>query len=246
VDIETMYVLVSSLLSALVSSFLAAYLTYRYTEVSWRRRRHFEDIKENCLKRILHGVERFEEHFTLHVGRTPTWVKTSLFFKGPPYSNWCKLFSFGFEEVPTTHYSVLLHDLRNHFPELVMRLRKFEEEMRKQCPLYDVKLYELTRLAYDEAGKITTNIPGRDVLSEVLVMALAGYGDEYWPNDKNFLKNKGLLIHVDALINKLKNISIAREFNGIRNNALSLLKEVKKDVVEILHSQKLPGKCNLY
>ena len=240
-----MYVLVSSLLSALVSSFLAAYLTYRYTEVSWRRRRHFEDIKENCLRGILCDVERFEEHFAIREGRISTWVRDRSFFR-PPSSMWCRLFSFGFDEAPTTHYRVLLHDLRNHFPGLVVKLKNFEREMRKLCPLYDRKLYELTRLAYDEAGMVTTEIPGRDILTEVVVMVLAGYGEDYWPNDKNILLNKRLIKHVDEIVNRLKSAEVTKEFINVRNNALPLVREVKEHIIRILHAQKLPGKCDLY
>jgi len=245
-NINMFLTVIFSLLSALTSSFLAAYLTYRYTELSWRRRKHFEDIKENCLRKVLEGIEYFERHFALYEDKISGWVKAGSFSREPPSSEWCKLFSFEFERPPTTHYRILLHDLENHFPELVKKLRSFEEKMRELCPLYDKILYELTKLVYIEAGNVTTNIPGRDILTEAVIMILAGYGEEYWPNDKRALESKGLLEHIDVLVNRLKDSKMIKEFNEIRENCLFLVSDVKKDIMKILHSQKLPGKCNLY
>lgn len=121
-DVITTVIL--SLLSALISSFLAAYLTYRYTDLSWRRRRHFEDIKKNCLGELLEEIRRFNEHFMLSEGEISSWVRDPFFQK--PASEWCKKFSFGFDEPPATHYTMLLHDLENHFPELDEPLNKMK------------------------------------------------------------------------------------------------------------------------
>ena len=153
---EMFTTIVISLLSALISSFLAAYLTYCYTEKSWRRHRHFEDIKMNCLKEILRNIEEFEDLFRLSEDRISTWVRGPGFQKGPPSSAWCKLFSFGFDEPPTTHYRVLLHDLKSHFPDLVSKLKNFEDEMRKLCPRYN----ERRNASFERESQVHSRVKG--------------------------------------------------------------------------------------
>lgn len=237
-----------SLLSALASSFLAAYLTYRYTELSWRKRRHFEDIKVNCLEKILSDIERFEDLFRLSEGQISTWVRNETQFSKPPSSAWCTLFSFGFDKPPTTHYRLLLHDLKNHFPELVEKLKKFEEAMKEVCPLYNRLLYEVTKLVYSKASAVYSNIPGKDILTEAVVMTLAGYGEWDYPNNARFLKERGLYASVSKIVEDVKrgHSKLVEDFINTRNRGLSLVEDTKKSVLEILHSHKLPGKCNLY
>jgi len=77
-------------------------------------------------------------------------------------------------------------------------------------------------------------------------MVLAGYREDYWPNDKNILLNKRLIKHVDEIVNRLKSAEVTKEFINVRNNALPLVREVKEHIIRILHAQKLPGKCDLY
>ena len=76
---EVINTIVLTLLSALVSSFLAAYLIYRYMELSWRKRKHFEDIKLNCLEKQLSDVERFEDLFRLSEDQISAWVREPRF-----------------------------------------------------------------------------------------------------------------------------------------------------------------------
>ena len=244
----TLITIIFSLFSALVSSFIAAYLTYKYTELSWRKRRHFEDIKVNCLEKILNEIERFEGLFMLSENQISTWVRGETQFKEPPLSTWCVLFSFGFNEPPTTPYSVLLHDLKNHFPGVVEQLIEFEKKIKELCPLYNELLYKVTRLVYSKANNVERNIPGKDILTEVIVMALAGYKEWSYPNDAKFLKKKNLYKHVDEIIEDLRrnHAKLISDFVNTRNTGLSLIGNIKKNLLEILHMQKLPGKCNLY
>jgi len=118
--LDVLEIFVSSLLSALVSSFLAAYFTYRYTELSWRKRRHFEDIKEVCLKEVLDKIDNFDSFFRFMETQVSSYVRTEAFFKGLRLVDWCLLFSFGFNESPTNHYLLLLQDLKNQFPSLLI------------------------------------------------------------------------------------------------------------------------------
>ncbi len=83
-NVDMFYTIVISLASALVSSFLAAYLTYRYTDLSWRRRRHLEDIKEKCLNKILSDINRFALFFALSENQVSGWVRSERFFREPP------------------------------------------------------------------------------------------------------------------------------------------------------------------
>jgi len=222
----------------------AAEVSLRVQEELAARAEHFRDIKENCLKKVLSEIKRFERHFSLREGEISSWIRNTS--RIPPRSDWCRTFSFGFEDPPTTHYTILLHDLRNHFPNLVKKLKDFETRMKELCPLHDRKYYEAAMLVYEATGKITKEATDRAVLTEAVLMSLAGYRQEAWPNDRDCLTEKGLLEHVDKLTNKLKSDETIKEYLTLRNTALSLIKEVKEEVIRILHSQRLPGRCNLY
>ena len=97
-DADMFRTIISSLASALVSSFLAAYLTYRYMDLSWRRRRHLEDIKENCLKDVLSNIGRFKSFYTLSENQVFSWIRDEMLSRGLSSVDWCIHFSFGFED----------------------------------------------------------------------------------------------------------------------------------------------------
>jgi len=245
--LDVLEIFASSLLSALVSSFLAAYLTYRYTELSWRKRRHFEDIKEVCLKEILGDVNRFEEHFTFVENQISGLVGSGTCFSTYPSSVWCVLFSFGFEDPPTDHYHLLLQDLKNHFPKLVNKLKMFEVKMRELCPRFNEILCRVVEQMFNEAKRITSDDVLRRVAVEVIVMTLAGYDEWRYPNNKRFLEEKNLYEDTKKLVSEAfkKHQDLITNFINIRNEALNTIKETKEEVVRLLNTHKLPGKCEL-
>lgn len=87
-----------------------------------------------------------------------------------------------------------------------------------------------------------------DISTEVTVMTLAGYNEWDYPNDKRFLEQRNLIKYLDTIINELRSnhSEVVKEFVKVRKKGLSLVKDVKYEIVKILHMQKLPRKCKLY
>ena len=198
------------------------------------------------MKKILSDMDGFESFFTLSEGEVSGWVRDGKFLRESPPVDWCMVFSFGFEKPPMNHYYLLLHDLRNHFPRLVDKLRRFESKMKELCPRYSELLRNVIKAVYEEAGRITTDIPSRSVITEVVVMSLAGYNEWSYPNERAFLEEKKMHDNVKRLkveiSNKYHDLIIS--FNNVRKEALSITRDVK-EVSRILHIYKLPGKCKL-
>ncbi len=63
--------------------------------------------------------------------------------------------------------------------------------MREICPQYDEKPYDLTSVIFSELPHII-DVNARAILTEVVIMSLSGYGEEYYLNDKRFLDERGL------------------------------------------------------
>ena len=199
------------------------------------------------MKKILSDVGRFESFFALSENQVSNWVRDERFFKEPPSVAWCTLFSLGFEEPPTSHYRLLLHDLRNHFPKLIDKLRSFESKIKELCPRYSELLYNITKIVYEEAKRITTDMLIRSIVTEVVIMSLAGYDEWSYPNDKRFLEERKIYDNVRRFIAEIssKYHNLTTSFIDVRKEALTIIKDVKEEILRILHIHKLPGRCKL-
>ena len=209
---------------------------------------HLEDIKENCLKNILSDIDRFEPFFALLENQVSYRVRDKETFKETPSVDWCKCFSFGFDNPPTSHYHFLLHDLGNHFPKLVDKLRRFESGMKELCPKHSGLLHRLIKIVYEEAGQIAKEDRVlRSIVTEVVVMTLAGYDEWSYPNDKHLLEERGVYDNVKEFISEIysKHRNLIINFIDIRREALTIIKDTKEEILRILHLHKLPGGCKL-
>ena len=239
--------IIPSLLSALASAFLASYFTYWFTERSWRRRRHLEDIKTNCLNEISMKLEDFKRFFEISEGKIVEWIRNGSIYRKLPSIDCSHLFSFGFDEPCTTHYRILLHDLENHFPDLEKKLREFEGEIKELCLEYKELLCKITETALLKAKNVVNSDPEVYFLTEAVVMSLAGYKEHDYPTEAEFLRRKHLDKHIDKIVEDLRknHAELVNKFVNVRKKAKSKVNNIKKDVVETLHKQKLPGKCKL-
>ncbi len=122
---EDLYKIIYAIIPV-VSAFISSWLTYYYTELTWRKREHLKELK-TCLELISQDVSRFEYPFIIYEGKISQQAILSNFGKRKPFSDWCKGFSFGFDRFSTSSSAlgcgIFFHDLENHFPELVSMLK---------------------------------------------------------------------------------------------------------------------------
>ena len=119
--------------------------------------------------------------------------------------------------------------------------------MKELCLKYNELLYSITKIVYEDAKQITTDIPGRDIVTEVVVMSLAGYDEWSYPNDKYFLEKRKMYDSVKKFIAEIsgKYSDLVARFINVRREALTIIKDVREEILRILHMYKLPGRCRL-
>ena len=119
--------------------------------------------------------------------------------------------------------------------------------MKELCPRYNELLYKITKTVYEEAKQVATDMPSRGIVTEVVVMSLAGYDEWSYPNDKSFLEEKKIYDDVKKFVANIssKYGNLVTDFSNTREEALAIIRDTKEEILKILHVHKLPGRCSL-
>jgi len=227
-----------ALLGGVISGFIN-WLLYKYKEIEEARKRHFEEIKKNCIEPIIENINSTMREFNV---TESTYFDYYLDVRQDG-SGWWNYFTFR----RSVKDELLYEDLRNHFKRLYEELEYIEKHIIKEAlPRYISLMGELVSIVKDEISrelpKLPPEISDKDVLVATVMIAF-GYDRGSWPNIYKKLREYDLLDKIKLIASNIRKHKYVQELLKIRREALLKLDSIRKHALEILHLQKLKGKC---
>jgi len=240
---DLMSMFLGTILGGLISGFIGIFLD------EWRRRneareKHFQDIKEHCLKPIREELLNLRSSFEFSEDK----------IRGPSYFeqllkddiHWWDYFSLRGED------EVLLDDLVNHFEKLASKLKEVEEKVKSSYPVYLKATYKLLKMIdvdpdfnkLKKAAKRPTMDRSLYYPYVAVFMVAIGYDKGRWPNVYKWFKSSKEL---DVIYEIGRRYSESDEAERIRSIEKDIHKHTDwciRRIDEILRQQtKLKGKC---
>ncbi|MGC9015028.1 MAG: hypothetical protein ACP5KW_11690, partial [Thermoproteota archaeon] len=181
---------VFSILGGLISKLIDFFIEDKRRK-NEKREKHFQEIKEQCLKPLRDGLLRlrgefeFEESIRMPIFRLMETILEGDIHWWDNYSLkiWCD--------------KTLFEDLRNHFPDLAKNLEEVEKRIRYNYPEFYKNILSLLKEIYsckelnDLSNQIVLHVGNYPKLPYDTVFLVAlGYDKGCWPNYYNFLKEK--------------------------------------------------------
>lgn len=246
---------IDTIIGALIAGLIGVFLEYyrRYLDT---RDKHFEEIKEECLKPILVGIlKNLEEFFRINfIHRAKEELESE---------RWWENFSFrakfiivrssddprGYKVLKVDPY--LYDDLPNHYKELAKKLEKIQRLVSEKCP-------QLLQAAIELSNKIKSDPEfeafrkgfrarvlydpreGLRLLYAVLYSSIQ-LGERYWGKIYEYVKER--IDKVKELGNKFRDTEEAKKIEKIQKEVLEEIEQCKEEIENVLRTNKLKGRC---
>ena len=229
---------IGALLGGLISG-LIHWLLYKRKESEEVRKRHFEELKQKCIKPLIEELSKLKESFDISENTSFDYYLEA----SQRDIKWWDCYSLK----QRVEDELLYEDLRNHFKDLYNELEHIEKHIVKELyPKYVKLMGELVLVVRNEIAKELSKLPSKisdkEALTAIIMMVL-GKGKGDWPNIYMKLKKYGLLDRLQLIASRISEHERALELLKTREDALSKLNQAKRHLLEILHLQKLRGKC---
>jgi hypothetical protein len=235
-----------NIILTLLGGFLASFsgiLVEWWRESRRIRERHFEDIKDRCLKPLLEELYNLKGNFEFgeirgiwRVQDLEEYLKSDI--------RWWEYFS-----LKNRVHILLYEDLKNHYPDLSRDLQNIETWIRSNYVEYLQSIHALLKTIEEdqefkafskEFQKGFRDSTDSYLLRAIFLLAL-GIDKSYWPNIYSYVNPK--LDKMGLLQNKFYNSVEAQKVRNIMQSMLTTINGCINRVEEIILDTKLKGKC---
>jgi hypothetical protein len=234
--------IILTVLGGFLASFSGIFVEW-WRERRRMRERHFEDIKDRCLKPILEELHNLKGNFEYGESRG-RWSIQGLEESLKSDIRWWEYFSFNNASKVET---LLYEDLKNHYPDLYRDLQNIETWMRSNYEEYLQAILGLLKTIKEDqefkafesefdVGFVISLYP----LHSIFFLAL-GVDISNWPNIYLCVKTK--CDKMRHLKNKFYNSAEAKKVRNTVQNMVCTIDVCIKKVNEIIIDTKLKGKC---
>jgi hypothetical protein len=207
-----------------------------------RRERHFQELKERCLKPLRKELRNLCEHFEFEEGKTPVRLMEETLESD---IHWWDYYSL---KRSARCDEILFEDLPNHFPGLASRLAEVERRVKQDYPEFYREILcllreirsckELKELSSQATFKSDPEIPYNAVF-----LAALGYDRGYWPNYYDLLKRAGKVDLVYKLGSSFSESKHCKKAKSIKGDIVPLIDSCIREIDEILLRKELRGRC---
>jgi hypothetical protein len=234
--------IILTVLGGFLASFSGIFVEW-WRERRRMRERHFEDIKDRCLKPILEELHNLKGNFEYGESRG-RWSIQGLEESLKSDIRWWEYFSFNNASKVET---LLYEDLKNHYPDLYRDLQNIETWMRSNYEEYLQAILGLLKTIKEDpefkafesefdVGFVISLYP----LHSIFFLAL-GVDISNWPNIYLYVEPKRDKMR--HLKNKFYNSAEAKKVRNTVQNMVCTIDVCIKKVNEIIIDTKLKGKC---
>jgi hypothetical protein len=245
---ELLLLLISSASGAVFSILFSRLFIERWKENRRINKKHFTDIKNNCLIPLSNSLSELRHYFELGEGG-PEWDPYNISAELKQENPWWRLFSFKnrFDVDP-----LLYEDLKNHYPNLYRDLENVETWIKTKYAEYLQAILNLLRVIEDDAefktlkqelepkGPILIYYPVPVYRQAIIFLAL-GVDKSRWPNIYQSIKER--LDETTRLGNKFYTSTEAEKVRNMIQDIATKIDKCINNIKEVMLKVKLEGKC---
>jgi gas vesicle protein len=236
--------ILGALISAVIGALNSIYIDKRKAKTD-RKNKHFQDLQRDCLSPLKGELLKMRGHFEYNGDKhpPPAYYYENLLSKEVPWWDSYSLRKVG---------GLLFEDLVNHFSDLYNRLVKIDSDFKNKYPSFIRAVANLKRKLYDDM-RVRELCPGEDlswryrgmdpwIVDAIFYLAI-GLDKEKWLSLYENLKNSGKLEDVLQIAKDYIQSEESEIIRSISKEMGETIESCLKEIDEILHMTKLPGKC---